>query len=325
MEAKILTNSISSSDSSVNLTQKLSEINYSELIPVQFRFGEQLVDARTLHKALDSKQNFRDWIKDRIKRCDLIEEEDYAVIEYDYTGCIINDGVHRNLLSDNQYVAKRDYALKIDAAKEICMVENNDKGKAIRRYFIKCEKELKERIPKSYPEALRALADMEEKRIEAEKAAYASNMKALAEYRRAEQERKEKEQAVKTLESKKSDIEFSESFVSPDENDMLIREVAKKLEQNDIIIAEKSLREFLQETKFLTKRVTAKGWELTVNVINKGYAHYRNYYIDQYNNNEKVFTQTIYVTGKGYKRIVEIIKNNDKWRNVFLKYGKIKK
>ena len=75
---------------------------------------------------------------------------------------------------------------------------------------------------------------------------------ALAEHKRAEQERMEKEIAVNTLEEKKGDIEFSESFKKVDhENMWLIRDVAKKLEQNGIIIAEKNLRLFLEEVKFM--------------------------------------------------------------------------
>ena len=37
---------------------------------------------------------------------------------------------------------RKEYFVTLDMAKELCMVENNDKGKEARRYFIKCEKEL---------------------------------------------------------------------------------------------------------------------------------------------------------------------------------------
>ena len=92
---------------------------------------------------------------------------------------------------------------------------------------------------------------------------------ALVEHARAEQEKAEKETAVKTLVEKQEDLEFSESFIEPGENDMLVRQVAAKLEQNDIIIAEKNLRKFLQEIQFFTKRVEDGQYELRADMIKK--------------------------------------------------------
>lgn len=43
-----------------------------------------------------------------------------------------------------------EYALTIDAAKELSMVEGNEKGKQARRYFIACEKRLQELSLPSY-------------------------------------------------------------------------------------------------------------------------------------------------------------------------------
>lgn len=92
--------------------------------------------------------------------------------------------------------------------------------------------------PKDYPSALRALAD----EIDAKN-------RAIAERAQAEAER---QQAIKTIEEQRPDVEFAESFKKVDhENMWLIRDVAKKLEQNGIIIAEKNLRLFLEEVKFM--------------------------------------------------------------------------
>ena len=63
-----------------------------------------------------------------------------------------------------------DYALTIDAAKELSMVEGNEKGKEARRYFIACEQKLKEiqlkqyNLPQTYLEALKALVVVEEEK-----------------------------------------------------------------------------------------------------------------------------------------------------------------
>lgn len=42
---------------------------------------------------------------------------------------------------------KKEYALTLDAAKELSMVEGNEKGKQARKYFIACEKKLKGENP----------------------------------------------------------------------------------------------------------------------------------------------------------------------------------
>lgn len=129
----------------------------------------------------------------------------------------------------------------------------------------------------------------------------------------------EKQQALKTIEEHKPDVEFAESFRKVDHNNMwLIRDIAKKLEQNGVIIAEKNLRSFLEEAKFMFRNGLGK-WELYSNVVAKGYGVYRSYFVDKYSG-ERVNQQTIYMTGSGYEVTLNGIKG--KLKNVFLKYGK---
>lgn len=82
-------------------------------------------DARELHAFLNSEQQYADWIKNRITQYGFIENQDY-IVKTTYTG----------------RRPRKEYFVTLDMAKELCMVENNDKGKEARRYFIKCEKEL---------------------------------------------------------------------------------------------------------------------------------------------------------------------------------------
>lgn len=145
----------------------------------------------------------------------------------------------------------------------------------------------------------------------------------LEEKARADQEEREKITAVKTLESKQRDIDFSETFEKVGENDMLIREVAKKLEQNGVITAEKSLREFLIAIHFFTQDSGRGKWELTARMVEAGYARYRSYYIDTYSGDE-IHTQTVYVTGKGYRWILSYILGRGRKLFLSMKGNRIK-
>lgn len=82
-------------------------------------------DARELHSFLNSERQYANWIQDRITQYGFIENQDF-VIKITYTG----------------RRPRKEYFVTLDMAKELCMVENNDKGKEARQYFIKCEKEL---------------------------------------------------------------------------------------------------------------------------------------------------------------------------------------
>ena len=82
-------------------------------------------DARELHAFLNSEQEFANWIKNRITQYGFLENQDY-IIKTTYTG----------------RRPRKEYFITLNMAKELCMVENNAKGKEARQYFIKCEQEL---------------------------------------------------------------------------------------------------------------------------------------------------------------------------------------
>lgn len=112
--------------------------------------------ARELHDFLESKQEFANWIKNRIKQYGFVENQDFEVF----------DNFVRNPQGGRPAV---EYALSIDMAKELSMVENNEKGRIARKYFIACEDKLKQGLlvmPNfSNPaEAARAWADQYEHR-----------------------------------------------------------------------------------------------------------------------------------------------------------------
>ncbi|STZ63925.1 Phage anti-repressor protein [Moraxella lacunata] len=88
-----------------------------------------LVNARELHAFLGSRQDFSTWIKSRIFDYDFVENQDYLLHKF-----------MEQLPSGAKH--KTDYHLTLDMAKELSMVERNEKGKEARRYFIDCEKRL---------------------------------------------------------------------------------------------------------------------------------------------------------------------------------------
>lgn len=103
----------------------------NELIPVYKNDeGKKLVNARELHEFLESKRDFINWIQYRIDQYGFEEDTDFTTF----------------LLKSTRSTGrpKREYILTIDTAKELSMVENNEKGKQARQYFIKCEEKLKE-------------------------------------------------------------------------------------------------------------------------------------------------------------------------------------
>lgn len=99
-------------------------------LPIIQNSNNMLVDARRFHKQLNIGRDFSTWIKDRIYQYEFQEEIDYSP----------------NLGSgENQQVRKGgsnriDYYLTLDMAKELAMIENNEMGRKIRRYFIEIEK-----------------------------------------------------------------------------------------------------------------------------------------------------------------------------------------
>ena len=108
------------------------ELNKIEegLIPIYENDShDRLINARELFYALRKKTTtkFSDWIKQRINQYEFIENEEFFKI--------------RNFtMVGNLKRYQMDYYITIDMAKELCMVENNEIGKKIRRYFIEAEK-----------------------------------------------------------------------------------------------------------------------------------------------------------------------------------------
>ncbi|HHD7566966.1 TPA: antA/AntB antirepressor family protein [Escherichia coli] len=88
-----------------------------------------LVNARDLHSFLGVGKRFASWITERIAEYGFVENQDYMIISQ------VREKIGRGRPA-------KDYHLTLGTAKELAMVERNEKGRQIRRYFIECERKL---------------------------------------------------------------------------------------------------------------------------------------------------------------------------------------
>lgn len=110
------------------MNDKNENINFP-LISASEIDGEtvQTVNARDLHAFLEVKTSFNDWINRRVQDYDFEEEKDF----YSF------------LSESSGGRPTKEYAISINMAKELAMVERNEKGKQARLYFIECERRAK--------------------------------------------------------------------------------------------------------------------------------------------------------------------------------------
>ena len=186
----------------------------NELVPVyETDKGEKVVYGTELHAVLEVKSKFADWIKNRLNDCEAAENEDFEAFS-------------KNLENGGR---SKDYIVKLDTAKEMAMLERNEKGKQVRRYFIQVEKKYKEAVHTKLPQGkeLLALAVLE---------------------------------AQKTIEQQKEDIarmrpkEIFADAVSTSKASILVGELAKILKQNGVDTGEKRLFAWLRNNGYLIRR-----------------------------------------------------------------------
>lgn len=125
----------------------------NELIKIN---SENKVDGRELHEFLQIETRYNDWFE-RMKEYGFVEGVDF------YS--------KMSKTSPNGGRPSIDHDLTISMAKEICMIQRNERGKQARLYFIECEKRLKAQCkPMSQVEILAQAAQQlveQEKRLTA--------------------------------------------------------------------------------------------------------------------------------------------------------------
>lgn len=195
--------------------KKREETDYLEIVKIN---KDGLVSARELHEFLGVGRDFTTWIKGRIIKYDFNENIDFTVINL----------AHQNGGTSWGGTNKSDYAMTIDMAKELSMVENNAKGRQARKYFIQVEKAW------NAPEMImkRAL-EIASKQIE--------NLKL------------ENVEKTKTIEKQKPKVIFADA-VSTSKTSILVGELAKILKQNGIDVGAVRLFTWLRDNGYLIKR-----------------------------------------------------------------------
>jgi anti-repressor protein len=100
----------------------------NELIPVTINENDEpVISGRALHSFLEIKERYNDWFP-RMREYGFVENLDFT----SFTEKSVKPQGGR---------PSADHALKIDMAKELCMLARSDKGKEARLYFIGLEKE----------------------------------------------------------------------------------------------------------------------------------------------------------------------------------------
>lgn len=86
------------------------------MVPVyETSTGEKVVYGTELHRVLGVKSNYRDWARNRLKDIDAVENEDFEPAKI--------------LALSGQ--SKIDHIIRLDTAKEMAMMERNEKGKQV--------------------------------------------------------------------------------------------------------------------------------------------------------------------------------------------------
>ena len=232
----------------------------TELIKVQERDGEQLVSGRELHQFLESSERFSKWWE-RMVGYGFEENKDYTLYQK----------VHPQ---NKQEII--DYLIKISMAKEISMLQRNEKGKEARSYFIKCE------------EAWNS------DEIVMARAILIQNKKILG--------YKEKIDILeKKIENDAPRVSFAETIEKASDC-LLVREFSKLIATEGIHLGEKKLYRWFREKGFILKNST----EPTQTAVQKGLFKVAERVVKAVTGD--IISTTTRITGKGQVYFLDLLK-----------------
>ena len=189
----------------------------NELIQVNYDNDRPTVLARDLHEFLEVQTPYHKWFP-RMCEYGFSENIDYMMMD---KNVLRSDGTKMPQV-------QHDAQLTIEMAKEICMLQRNERGKQARQYFIQLEKDW------NSPELVMARAlKMANSRI------------GSLEERTIHLEQK--------IEQDKPKVLFADA-VSTSQNTILIGDLAKVLRQNGVEMGQTRLFQWLRENGYLIKQ-----------------------------------------------------------------------
>ena len=178
---------------------------------------EPIVSGRELHEFLEIKTPYTQWF-DRMKEYGFVENTDFILVSQI---CETNN-------PKNPETIITDHALKLDMAKELSMIQRNERGKQARQYFIQVEKDW------NSPDKIMARA-----LIVANKTIESKNLVI--------------KKQTKEIEENKPKVIFADA-VTASEKSILVGELAKILKQNGVETGERRLFEWLRKHNYLIRR-----------------------------------------------------------------------
>lgn len=231
---------------------------------------EPVVNGRELHEILGIETPYAKWFG--------------RMIEYGFTENVDFVTVGQKCpIANGGYQEKVNHAIKLDMAKEIAMIQRNEKGKEVRQYFIQVEKDF------NSPEKIMARA-----------LKIAENKLNVLQLENAEQK--------KTIEEQKPKVLFATSVESA-KNSVLLKDLAIVLRQNGVDIGQNRLFQKLRELGYLCKQ-KGENWNLpTQKSMDLGLFEVKKTTITK-PTGETFVNTTPKVTGKGQVYFVKKFLNN---------------
>lgn len=233
----------------------------NELFNVTTNGDKLTLSARELHKELNVTDRFTRWFE-RMGEYGFEENIDFTSVK---SSTLVNNGATREL---------QDYQITLDMAKEIAMLQRNEKGKEIRRKLIELEKAW------NSPEKVMARAlDIAHKTI--------ANLQ------------------IENEEMKPKAI-FADAVATSDTS-ILIGDLAKLIKQNGTDIGQKRLFERMRNDGYLIKKGTSKNMP-TQMAMKKELFEVKERVISNPDGSTRI-TRTTKVTGKGQIYFINKFKN----------------